>query len=76
MPRHRVASMRERLPGIFVTGDARHGAVHPIVVAAGEGASAVQFVHRYFRGTPGLDARVEEPGQQGERGSAAVRFAR
>jgi thioredoxin reductase (NADPH) len=45
-----------RMPGVFVAGDARRGAVHRIVVAASEGASAVQFIHRYFRDTPGLDA--------------------
>ena len=42
------------LPGVFAVGDARHGAVHRIVVAASEGASAVQSIHHYLRDTPGL----------------------
>jgi thioredoxin reductase (NADPH) len=54
-------SLETRLPGVFVAGDARSGAVHRIVVAASEGASAVQFTHHYFRDTPGLRARITEP---------------
>jgi hypothetical protein len=46
---------------VFVAGDARRGAVHRIVAAAGEGASAVQFTHHYFRDTPDLRARITEP---------------
>jgi thioredoxin reductase (NADPH) len=53
--------LETRLPGVFVAGDARRRAVHRIVVAAGEGASAVQFTHQYFRDTPGLRARNTEP---------------
>jgi thioredoxin reductase (NADPH) len=47
------------LPGVFAVGDARRGAVHRIVVAASEGASAVQAIHHYFRDTPGLSARTD-----------------
>jgi thioredoxin reductase (NADPH) len=53
--------LETRLPGVFVAGDARRGAVNRIVVAAGEGAIAVQFTHHYFRDTPGLRARTTEP---------------
>ena len=35
-------------PGVFVIGDARHGSVKRIASAVGEGALAVQFVHRYL----------------------------
>lgn len=45
------------LPGVFVAGDARREAVHRIVVAASEGARAVQAIHQYFRDTAGLSAR-------------------
>jgi thioredoxin reductase (NADPH) len=53
--------LETRLPGVFAAGDARRGAVHRIVVAASEGAKAVQFIHQYFRDTPGLGGRIEEP---------------
>jgi thioredoxin reductase (NADPH) len=53
-------SLETRLPGVFVAGDARRGAIHRIVAAAGEGASAVQFTHQYFRDTPSLRARTAE----------------
>ena len=53
--------LETRLPGVFVAGDARRGSVHRIVVAASEGASAVQAIHQYFRDTPGLGARTEQP---------------
>lgn len=35
-------------PGVFVIGDARHGSIKRIASAVGEGALAVQFVHRYL----------------------------
>lgn len=57
-------ALETRLPGVFVGGDARRAAVHRIVVAAAEGASAVQLIHRYFRDTPGLGARIEESGER------------
>lgn len=68
-------SLETKLPGVFVAGDARRGAVHRIVVAASDGASAVQLVHQYFRETPGLRAGVYEPGGPAEPGSAMVGIA-
>ena len=68
-------SLETKLPGVFVAGDARRGAIHRIVVAASDGASAVQLVHQYFRETPGLGAGVDEPGGPGEPGSAMVGMA-
>jgi thioredoxin reductase (NADPH) len=35
-------------PGIFAAGDVRHGSVKRYASAVGEGAMAVQFVHRYL----------------------------
>lgn len=36
------------VPGIFVAGDVRHGSVKRIASAAGEGAMAVQLIHRHL----------------------------
>lgn len=36
------------VPGIFVAGDARRGSVKRVASAVGEGAMAVQFIHRYL----------------------------
>jgi thioredoxin reductase (NADPH) len=35
-------------PGMFVAGDVRHGSVKRVASAVGEGAMAVQLVHRYL----------------------------
>lgn len=35
-------------PGVFFVGDARHGSVKRVAAAVGEGAMAVQQVHRYL----------------------------
>ncbi len=35
-------------PGIFVVGDARHGAIRRVAVGSGEGAMAIQFIHQYL----------------------------
>ena len=35
-------------PGMFFAGDARHGSVKRVAAAVGEGAMAVQLVHRYL----------------------------
>jgi thioredoxin reductase (NADPH) len=35
-------------PGVFVAGHVRHGSVKRVASAVGEGAMAVQLVHRYF----------------------------
>jgi thioredoxin reductase (NADPH) len=37
-------------PGVFFVGDARHGSVKRVAAAVGEGAMAVQQVHRYLAG--------------------------
>jgi thioredoxin reductase (NADPH) len=37
-------------PGVFFVGDARHGSVKRVAAAVGEGAMAVQQVHRYLDG--------------------------
>ena len=36
------------LPGIFVAGDVRYGSVKRVASGVGEGAIAVQFIHRYL----------------------------
>ncbi len=35
-------------PGFFFAGDARHGSIKRVAAAVGEGAMAVQLVHRYL----------------------------
>ena len=35
-------------PGVFVAGDVRHGSVKRVASAVGEGAMAVQLVHRFL----------------------------
>jgi thioredoxin reductase (NADPH) len=37
------------LPGVFAAGDVRYGSVKRVAGAAGEGAVAVGFVHRYLQ---------------------------
>lgn len=36
------------VPGIFVAGDVRHGSPRRVAGAAGEGATAIRFVHRHL----------------------------
>jgi thioredoxin reductase (NADPH) len=36
------------VPGIFVAGDVRYGSVKRVASGVGEGAIAVQFIHRYL----------------------------
>jgi len=36
------------VPGIFVAGDVRHGSIRRVAGAAGEGATAIRFVHRHL----------------------------
>jgi thioredoxin reductase (NADPH) len=36
------------IPGVFAAGDVRHGSVKRVASAVGEGASAIQQVHRYL----------------------------
>jgi thioredoxin reductase (NADPH) len=40
--------LETRTPGVFVAGDVRKGSVKRLVVAAGEGAMAVQLIHEYL----------------------------
>jgi thioredoxin reductase (NADPH) len=35
-------------PGVFVAGDVRHGSIKRVASAVGEGAMAVQLIHRYL----------------------------
>jgi thioredoxin reductase (NADPH) len=44
--RRRPLSQETSIPGVFAAGDARHGSVKRVAAAVGEGASAVQAVHR------------------------------
>jgi thioredoxin reductase (NADPH) len=39
-------SLETSLPGVLAVGDVRHGSVKRVAAAVGEGAIAVQFVHR------------------------------
>ena len=39
------------MPGVFVAGDVRKGSVKRMTVAAGEGAMAIDEIHRYLGGT-------------------------
>ncbi len=49
--------LETRVPGVFVAGDVRKGSVKRLTVAAGEGATAVDLVHRYLKETFGRPAR-------------------
>ncbi len=40
------------VPGVFAVGDVRSGSMKRIASAAGEGANAVSFVHKYLATTP------------------------
>jgi thioredoxin reductase (NADPH) len=40
--------LESSIPGMFFAGDARHGSVKRVASAVGEGAMAVQLVHRYL----------------------------
>jgi thioredoxin reductase (NADPH) len=42
------------MPGVFAVGDVRHGSVKRVAAAVGEGATAVQFVHRLLAEAPRL----------------------
>jgi thioredoxin reductase (NADPH) len=39
-------SLETSMPGVLAVGDVRHGSVKRVAAAVGEGAAAVQFVHR------------------------------
>jgi len=53
------AILETSLPGVFATGDVRHGSVKRVTTAMGEGATAVHLVHEHL--DRGLDA-VDEVG--------------
>jgi thioredoxin reductase (NADPH) len=36
------------VPGVFVAGDVRHRSIKRVASAVGEGAMAVQLIHRYL----------------------------
>ena len=40
--------LETNVPGIFAAGDVRHGSVKRVASGVGEGAVAIQFVHRYL----------------------------
>ncbi len=40
--------LESNVPGVFVVGDVRHGSIKRVASAVGEGAIAVQFIHRYM----------------------------
>ena len=40
--------LESSVPGVFVAGDVRSGSVKRVAAAAGEGAMAVQFIHKYL----------------------------
>ena len=42
----RPFSLETSMPGVLAIGDVRHGSVKRVAAAAGEGAIAIQFVHR------------------------------
>jgi thioredoxin reductase (NADPH) len=46
------------VPGVFAAGDVRHGTPKRIAAAVGEGAMAVQLVHRYLAEHAAADARA------------------
>lgn len=50
------------MPGVFVAGDVRAGSVKRLASAVGEGAKAVQFIHRYCREQAEAASRRARPG--------------
>jgi thioredoxin reductase (NADPH) len=51
--------LETRVPGVFVAGDVRRGSVKRLTVAAGEGAMAIDLVHRYLEETFGRASRED-----------------
>jgi len=45
-------SLETSMPGVLAAGDVRHGSVKRVAAAVGEGAIAVQFVHRLLAEEP------------------------
>jgi thioredoxin reductase (NADPH) len=49
LPFDRSAFLLETsMPGVFATGDVRHGAAKRVASAVGEGSIAIQFLHQLF----------------------------
>ena len=49
-PLHRPPMLLETsMPGVFAAGDVRHRSVKRVAAAVGEGSTAIQLVHEYFR---------------------------
>jgi hypothetical protein len=46
------------VPGVFAPGDVRYGTPKRVAAAVGEGAMAVQLVHRYLTECAAADARA------------------
>jgi thioredoxin reductase (NADPH) len=58
--------LESSVPGVFVAGDVRHGSVKRVAAGVGEGATAVQFIHRYLRSPQRLSADASQiPGEAG-----------
>ena len=55
----RPYALETRVPGVFVAGDVRKGSVKRLTVAAGEGAAAINLVHRYLEATFDRPARED-----------------
>jgi thioredoxin reductase (NADPH) len=58
-------------PGIFIAGDVRSGSIKPVASAVGDGAMAVQLIHRYLAnpdpiGSAAPQDILESAGQQSD----------
>jgi thioredoxin reductase (NADPH) len=56
-------SLESSIPGVFVAGDVRRGSVKRVAAGVGEGAAAIQSVHRYL--SPLLPERDRRPRSAG-----------
>ena len=57
-PEFRRQPLETTVPGIFAAGDVRHGSVKRVAAAVGEGASAIQQLHRYLESVSGSSREV------------------
>ena len=58
------APLESSQPGVFIIGDARHGSIKRIASAVGEGAMAVQLVHRYLAAQPAMEVAPQIRGSR------------
>jgi thioredoxin reductase (NADPH) len=65
LPERRPLSHETSVPGVFAAGDVRHGSVKRVAAAVGDGATAVQLVHR------ALDERMFRGGEASARARPA-----